>query len=469
MRLWPSSLRGQTLLAVALALVITQAFSAVLLYRAGETQRENDIINRAAISLLLEQDRPQERRGIRGDRGPRALATRRIERSRPAIITPKFAPQEGERIESGLGEQLGGILERQGQAFTQVVVLKRKAGDDPWLTAAAKGGARFARRSDWQGETILVAAIELPENAGWKVARVAVPPRERGRVVGLIVQTTLLFLVLMGVLFLLLRRITRPLAQLTGRTEQFAATQDAAEPLPATGPADVQRLITAHNAMEARIAALLDEKDVMLGAIGHDLKTPLTALRVRIEAVEDEGQRAKMAAGIEDITRSLDDILSLARIGRAPGAPENAQLNALASSVVEEFEDMGKDVSFAGAEKITAPVHVTWLRRALRNLVSNAVRYGGTAQVSLLSQDGAAILRVEDNGPGIPADQMADMLEPFRRGEASRNRATGGAGLGLTIARAIAQQHGGSLVLTNRESGGLRADILLPASGRNEI
>ncbi|OZA91406.1 MAG: hypothetical protein B7X57_10350 [Erythrobacter sp. 34-65-8] len=228
------------------------------------------------------------------------------------------------------------------------------------------------------------------------------------------------------------------------------------------GPEDVRRLIAAHNAMEARIAGLLDEKDVMLGAIGHDLKTPLAALRVRIEGVEDERERAKMAASIEDLARSLDDILSLARVGRAEAPPEKAELSSLLASIVEEFEDMGEAVTFSGAPRIQADIHLTWLKRAIRNLIDNALRYAGSAHVSLTAQEGMAILRVEDSGPGISDNALATITEPFKRGEQSRNRQTGGAGLGLTLARAIAEQHGGRLVLTNRDSGGLRAEIRIP-------
>ena len=124
---------------------------------------------------------------------------------------------------------------------------------------------------------------------------------------------------------------------------------------------------------------------------------------------------------------------------------------------------MGEPVAMADTRRLVLPVHVTWLRRALRNLISNALRYGGTADVALLRENGSVILRVDDNGPGIPEDQIATMLEPFQRGEASRNRATGGAGLGLTLARAIAEQHGGTLVLVNCAEGGLRAEIRLPS------
>jgi signal transduction histidine kinase len=200
----------------------------------------------------------------------------------------------------------------------------------------------------------------------------------------------------------------------------------------------------------------------MLGAIGHDLKTPLAALRVRIESVEDDAERGRMAAGIEDITRTLDDILSLARVGRATEPPERTELAALAASVVEEFEDMGDPVELAEGPRVVAPVHVTWAKRALRNLVSNAVRYGGDAAVEVLRDGSEAVLRVTDNGPGIPAEHLSDMTEPFTRGEASRNRETGGAGLGLTLARAIAEAHGGRLVLANRPEGGLSAEIRLP-------
>jgi signal transduction histidine kinase len=290
---------------------------------------------------------------------------------------------------------------------------------------------------------------------------------ERGVITGLVVQTLILFLVLMAILYGVLRRLTGPLAALTRRTAEIARPGADPRPLEPQGPDDVRGLITAHNAMEARIGAMLAEKDVMLGAIGHDLKTPLAALRVRIESVEDEAQRARMAATIEDIVRTLDEILELARIGRASNPPERAAILALADSVVEEFEDMGEPVTLAEGPRVSAEVHVTWLKRALRNLISNAVRYGGSARVSVIQEPRQVILRVEDEGPGIPEDRIGEITEPFVRGETSRSRATGGAGLGLTLARAVAEERGGSLVLANRPAGngrpgGLVAELRLP-------
>ncbi len=464
MRFLPRSLLGQTLLAVALALLVAQAVSAYLLYVGAMERRQERLIFPATLSLVGDVG---ERQAIGNFRRLFRTEEKKLREKRPlrGELTNEFPLLPGESSDTQWEEEIRQGLLPHGIAPHRIVATVRSAVDDPILQR---------RMADWQPQAremvhlgnprIFVAAMQVEEGGPWRVVRLRYPRIEWRGIILIAAYSAGLFFLLMAVLYFLLRRITRPLATLTERTERFALDQNAGDPLTPSGPDDIQRLQVAHNAMEQRIAALLDEKDVMLGAIGHDLKTPLTALRVRIESVENEAQRAKMAAGIEDITRSLDDILSLARIGRAKVPPEAAQLGALVESVVEEFEDLGEPVTVLAGEKIVLPVQVTWLRRALRNLISNALRYGGSAEVSLLRAGDRIVLRVDDNGPGIPPDQVATMLEPFQRGEASRNRATGGAGLGLTLARAIAEQHGGELVLANRPEGGLRAEIRLPAA-----
>lgn len=478
-RIWPRSLLGQMLLSMALALLIAQSVSAVLLYQASEYRHEQALLNAAAFRLLgtprPERDRG-ERRGDRSDWGNRGERAGRQARQASLggyamqrlpmplrLQTSPAAPLLAGDVRNPEREQaLREILRSQGIEVGQLMVLTRSLDEDPMTRERPRLRQRLVLGlgADTQ---LMLAAAEMPQRSGWTIARVAEPPRTGGPMKSIILQTLLIFLFLFALQFLLLRRITRPLNLLTERTERFARTQDQSGPLPPEGPDDIRRLIAAHNMMEARIGALLNEKDVMLGAIGHDLKTPLAALRVRIESVESEHERGRMAASIEDITRSLDDILSLARVGRASEPPERAELSALVASVVEEFEDMGQPVTLLESSRMVHPVHVTWLRRALRNLIGNAVRYGGSAEVSLIRSGEDIILRVEDNGPGIPDDRIDDMLQPFTRGEASRNRDTGGAGLGLTLARAIAEQHGGRLALTSRIQGGLRADIILAA------
>jgi len=478
-RIWPRSLFWQVMASVALALLVAQAVSTVLLFRAAEERRQTETLTGLAFQLVTGAEREnfrQQRRALRMDRAmdSGAMATMRRRSRSPGGLPRRLRYQSsdaapilpGETNDEAREQRLSALLAAQGVEVAELQVISRQAGDDPALQRAARRLTRFAANPDWRERRILVAGLRREGEDSWEIARTVQPRRDGGSLTGLVAQTLIIFGFLMAILFVLLRRITQPLAALTRRVESFGRTQGSAAPLAVSGPNDIRDLITAQNAMEARIAALLDEKDVMLGAIGHDLKTPLAALRVRIESVESDAERAKMAAGIEDITATLDDILSLARIGRPSAPPEHAQLGALTASVAEEFEDMGEPVTLGETARIAASVHVTWIRRALRNLIANALRYGGSADVSLhreTATDGEfAVFRVTDNGPGIADDRIADMLEPFTRGEASRNRATGGAGLGLTIARAIAQQHGGELLLANRPEGGLRAELRLP-------
>ena len=461
-RPWPRSLRGQLLLAIGLALLLAQGISAALLYRAQSERREAALVHGAAMRLFA----ANHDEAMLGPHPPgtyEAARQLRVEHlaAAPLLTSDRRSP----RAEAELQQILAG----QGVTAAQVVVFRRTAADDPRLVR------RAARRTSILGQhapplprEIMVAGVELPGSGGWMVVRMAVPPTERTLLATLVGQTLLLFALMFGAIALILGQITKPLAALATRIERFAAKQDAAGPLEPRGPDDVRRLIVAHNAMEARLSAMLDEKDVMLGAIGHDLKTPLAALRVRIESVEDEAERGKMARTIEDITRSLDDILSLARVGRPSDPLEPADLGALVALVAEEFEDLGEPVTFTpAATRIVLPLRATWLRRAVRNLTVNALRYGQSARISLAHEGGQAVIRIEDDGPGIPGDQLALMLEPFTRGDPSRNSETGGAGLGLTLARAIADQHGGTLQLTNRPApgggvAGLTASLSLP-------
>ncbi len=459
MRLWPRSLQGQLLLAVALALLLGQAINGVMLYRAQAERREAALMHTVAFRLygaLRDDDevpphrfrRPPPEGLLRGMPGTRE------------DVAPRVLPADERLAEQE--EALRMILANQGVPLASVQVLKRQVSADP---VAQRRLERRMRRGEMHRlpESVIVAAIQREADGPWAVARVLVPPPPARPLVGLLIQTLVIYALLVGAIAFILKRLTQPLKALTRRVEHFAATRDARDPLAPSGPADVQQLIQAHNQLEARIATLLDEKDVMLGAIGHDLKTPLAALRVRIETVTDAEQRARMAATIEDLARSLDDILSLARVGRPSDPPEMTDLTALTAQVVEEFEDMAEPVVFDGGERITLPLRPTWLRRALRNLIGNALRHGGgAARVGLMRQADRVILTVEDDGPGIPDQAIEQMLEPFTRGEPSRNRGTGGAGLGLTLSRAIAEQHGGSLTLANRTGGGLTATLTLP-------
>jgi signal transduction histidine kinase len=470
-RFWPRSLQGQMLLAIAIALLIAQGLSAALIWRMQHERHVAGIAQAAAFRLLGDQSRrPFEERGSTGRSfpGERMPPKDRVLPRRLKLQVERTAPdQPGDIRRHEVEQMLSEMLAAQGVPSTGLVVVERDPRRDALLQERFGSEQVRSRRPPFRGPRDLLIAAMRRDDGTWLTARLLVPPVERHVLISLLLQTILIYAVLVGAVALILRRLARPLQALTTRVETFARARSVAGQLEPDGPEDIQRLIVAHNAMEGRVAALLDEKDVMLGAIGHDLKTPLAALRVRIEAVEDDTERARMAAGISDINNSLDDILSLARVGRPSDPLEQTELSALVADVVGEFEDMGEPVTLGSTTRMVMALRATWLRRALRNLISNGVRYGQCARVSLAREGREAVLRIEDDGPGIPVGEIARMQEPFTRMEASRNSATGGSGLGLTLARAIADQHGGALHLANRvgpggEIQGLAATLRLP-------
>ena len=455
------SLVGQTLLVAVLALVFAQGLSAVLLWRAGEERREAALAEALAFQLAAPDPAPRSRMG--NDRMRRRFGAGRLPAVLAASRSQESPIQAGEVRSADREQRLAALLAERGVEVSTVEVLERATLDDPSIRQAIERFPRLYDRLTQRGvDRLVVAGVQRPDGAGWRVARVPAPEPDRALLGTILAQTALLVLVLSALLWFALRRIARPLSELSRRTSRFAGAGAAGPPLDPSGPSDVRALIEAHNAMEARIAGMLNEKDVMLGAIGHDLKTPLAALRVRIESNSDPVERARQSAIIAEMRDTLDDILHLARLGRSEAPLETVQLAALAASVADEFDDLGEPVGMGETERVAAPVRLAMIKRALRNLVSNAVRYGGSARVSVLREGEQAVLRVTDEGPGIDPATLSQMVQPFARGEASRNRATGGAGLGLALVKAIAEQHGGTLELANRTTGGLAATIRLP-------
>ena len=274
-------------------------------------------------------------------------------------------------------------------------------------------------------------------------------------------STLLIYLIVLGAMIWMATRLARPLRDLTVAAERFQRPGEASRVEP-RGPADVKRAIEAFNAMSNRVGNMLDEKDRMLGAIGHDLRTPLASLRIRAESVEPEAERQKMIQTIEEMTAMLDNTLTLARSGRSMEPARIVDVTALVDSVVEEFRALGHDVEMAPGKREAVSIQPNLLRPAIRNLIENAVKYGGSAHAKVAASGDKVAIEIADSGPGIPEAELQRVQEPFFRLESSRSRETGGSGLGLTLARAAAQAHNGSLELENRAGGGLLARIMLP-------
>jgi signal transduction histidine kinase len=272
--------------------------------------------------------------------------------------------------------------------------------------------------------------------------------------------SVLIFVALLAAVAWLSARVTRPLQRLTEAADKFSGAEPL-QPLKPEGPPDMRRAIQAFNGLSRRISDLLEEKDQMLGALGHDLRTPLASLKIRAASMRPVDQRTALFATVDGMDRMIEDILTLARTGRSAEPPARVDLRALVSAIVGEFRAQGAGVELEPGEPIVWTLRPDLLTRALRNLIDNAVRYAGGARLIVVVEGRALLIRIEDDGPGVPADQLEHVIRPFARLDPSRNRGTGGAGLGLAIATSIARLHGGTVALENRAEGGLSATLRL--------
>ena len=442
--LWPRSLAGQLALLVAIALFVAQAINFGLLLRERRQLRFEQIITPTVTRLVDAEDRLNG--GAAPDSGHGHV---RLVAANPIAADRLRRPS----IEQAIAQSLA----QAGFPTDTVVASVRpvSSGDRPRDGLNHRRASRLARFGK-----ILDVAVEAP-GRGWLTLRAPWPDTDPSLIWRLIAQTLILYAIVLVPVLWIGRRISLPLKSLADAARRFRPGDDH-QPLAATGPPDVREVTTAFNALRLRVTAMLAEKDRMLGAIGHDLRTPLAALRVRIESVEDDSDRARMADIIAEMNRTLDDILSLARLGRPSEPPVDVDLTALVDAVVEDFRDLDHDVTFEDGARLPIKLRPSLMRRAVRNLIENAVKYGQSAVVSIEATADRIRIIVADRGPGIPADRLGDVFDPFTRLETSRNRETGGIGLGLALARAIVADAGGEIRLENRAGGGLDAIIDLP-------
>ena len=272
-------------------------------------------------------------------------------------------------------------------------------------------------------------------------------------------------LVLLAGLAVAVRQAARPVARLAHAARRFSIDQ-AAPDLPVTGPRELRELSSAFNDMQSRIRDLVQDRTRVLAAIAHDLRTYLTRLRLRAEFIADDDQRVRAERDIEEMALLLDDTLTFARQS-AGVTPDGARCDAVAvvRELVDQRRELGQPVRLIDGSPASTPEAAysrLSLQRMLGNLVDNAIRYGGQADLYVKATDDAVAIEVRDRGPGIPSEALARVTEPFERLEVSRARGTGGAGLGLAIVKALAQSAGGALLLENVDGGGLSATLHLP-------
>jgi signal transduction histidine kinase len=444
-RFLPKSLVGQMALLIGIALLLAQlaSFAFVLVQRQqfNRAQIDTPVITRfTSTAADFTQAAPDFKAMVLSDASRRGAHYELADAASVSDLLPRRDDTE---------DRLQQALKNAGVQVRDV-----RAAIDP-MPSQHRSQALSGRA----GQAMLLSARFA--DGHWLNGRLFVPSQPPLITLELGIATLLLYLFVLSAAVFIAGRIARPLGKLTVAAKAFRGGNEPIVVEP-SGPSDLRNAILAFNGMNERLVKLLEEKDRTLGAIGHDLRTPLASLRIRVESVEPPEDRERMIATIEEMTAMLEDILTLARAGRSREQLERLDVSKLARRIADDYRELGSEVAFMADAPHILDVQPNLLRRALRNVIDNALKYAGTVEIEVTSTGTAVALTVMDRGPGLPPADLNRVASAFHRGEPSRNRETGGAGLGLSIAQAIAEAHGGTLSLVNRESGGLRATISLP-------
>lgn len=445
-RLWPQTLAAQIPLVVALALTVAQILNVFLLL--GERQIEALSARTTMAERVCTNTAVEIARAAEPLRQPdlRRLATPFM----TFFMTQDGLPPRARLMpDDKLAERARGFLAEEG-----IYPLGIEAGTRK-MQPRAQGAPHGLHPMD---ETFI--AFRFDRLRPWYVCHVVSDAPEKFVTLRLIAGTLALFVIVLGVTLLVTRRIVRPLTTLSNAVARFGANGQS-EPIAAQGPAEIGAVAAALNEMSGRIGTLLQEKNAMLGAIGHDLRTPLTALRIRAESLPPDDTR-RMIGLIDHMAHMLNAIIDLAKVGHDPEPPVPTDVTALATAIVEEFEDIGADVTLVPSPDFVHALRPHLFMQMLRNLVDNGVKYGQRVRIALANEDDRLVISIEDDGPGIDPADAERLLKPFERLESSRNRETGGTGLGLAIARIIAGLHNADLRFEKRPGRAFQVVVTVP-------
>jgi signal transduction histidine kinase len=449
MRLWPRTLGVQLIVVISLAIFLSNAAVALWFELGAERMNEADIVERmldrtTSLSTLMASIPPRAR----------AAAAEAMEGRfwRYRIHTGAHVDQPMSPEETRLAARLKAMV--PAHHANGPVEVHVHYGRPP---GAATGDP--TPDTNWIEMTVpvvrgteLIATFIKPPGPPW--------PTE------MIMAAVLAVLIASISGAYIARRMARPLSKLAEAAALTAHGQTAPR-VPEVGPDDVRRAAQAFNAMTDQVTRTLESQRHLLSAVGHDLRTPITAMRINIEFVTDPELRDRLQKNLEELQVLTEAVLSAAR-GTGGEPSRQIDLAALVESICADLDDLGEPVTWAGHGAAPLACRAGELRRAIRNLVENAVAYGKKAEVSLHDAPGSYEVWVEDEGPGIPAQDRQRVFEPFVRLESSRNLETGGTGLGLTLVKAIAEGHGGRIILEDRDQGpGLRARLVLPRHSGN--
>jgi signal transduction histidine kinase len=353
-----------------------------------------------------------------------------------------------EYADNPLQRHLVELLENKVQAWVQVLSDANKDEE-----------SKRVYRNKGRRSLNFVVAISL-SSGQWLNVKIYRYSRPKSLISSSLISSLFMAVAVTAIVIFILRRITHPLVGLTVAAEKLGRGEITPQ-LPESGPADIRQTTRAFNQMNQRLQRFVQDRTRLLAAISHDLRTPITILRLRAELLEDTESRGKILATLDEMQAMTEAALAFARDAATEEETRCVDLSALVASLCDDMADMGQEVQFIEEQKHPYACRPLSLKRALRNMIENAVRYGKRARVSIEASKTELHINIDDDGPGIQADDLERVFEPFVRLETSRSRETGGIGLGMSIARSIVRGHGGEIVLKNRK-GGLRVIVTLP-------
>jgi len=441
MKLWPRTLGIQLIVVTAVAVFLSNAAVALWFEWGNEQHNEKSIIERifdraTAVTTLMSSIPPKARIA--------AANTMTNWHWRYKIRKGHFTPEAMTAEEANLAARLKAMLPPK-YAKQPVTVHFRKWHD---------------KRRHAPGPPREGMEMNLPVVRNTRLVVTVVRPRRPPWPAELTVAAIVSIVVASAAGAYIVQRVARPLSKLADAAS-VAAGGETAPHVPEVGPDDVRNAAQAFNAMTDRVTRTLESQRQLLSAVGHDLRTPITAMRINLEFVEDTELRERLQKNLDELQDLTEAVLSAAR-GTGGESARQIDLSSLVESICADLDDLGEPVVWSGHEPAPLKCRANEVRRAVRNLVENAVAYGKRAEVSLQVVPGFYEVVVDDNGPGIAPEDRARVFEAFVRLEGSRNEETGGTGLGLTQVKTIAEGHGGKIVLEDRPGGGLRARLSLP-------
>ncbi|MDV7339269.1 ATP-binding protein [Terasakiella sp. A23] len=458
MRFVPQTMLGRTLAIVIGGIILVQILGGILHYRewrsfTEDAERTKMIERLATYVQWMNAASPVQREVLlRSNR----LYKMRAWQSNQAAIEEQ---DDWFGIEAFVRNRLADTLGDLDHDRVRVDEIKprRHHKDEPDRWDDRRGRPTF-EKSRWRPR--LLVAVQLDDG---KWLNMQLPYRGLrgphffpfiGPLLGMTVVVAIIAVVIM-------RRANKPLVRMAKAAERLGRDVNA-RPMREDGPREVREAARAFNEMQTRLRRFVQDRTHMLAAISHDLRTPITRMKLRAEFVEDEVEREKMLADLDEMESMIAATMSFARDDVANEPVSDIDLAALVESLCEDMRETGGDVTYEGLEELAFKGRPVGLKRAAANLIGNALKYGTSCTVSLTVEDKQAVLCVSDDGPGIPDEHLEAVFRPFRRVEGSRNKETGGVGLGLAVVRSVAHIHGGTAELMNRDEGGLEARLSLP-------